>query len=115
MRLTQFENRTEPEEQREPTWLHEWPKAEREGWATKLKVIKARMNVDRTELSNEQLLRLKHAKISKEQMRHFEDNAVSFTGDRMNVREDGKAGIRYWAHVSRLFVRKKDTMSLRLF
>ena len=73
------------------------------------------MKVDRTGLSNEQLLRLKHAKISKGQMRHFQDNAVSITGDRMNVKGDGKAGITYWAHVSRLFVRKKDTMSLRRF
>jgi hypothetical protein len=61
------------------------PEAEREGWATKLKVIKAQMKVDRTGLSNEQLLRLKHAKISEEQMRHFEDNAVSITEDRMDV------------------------------
>jgi hypothetical protein len=85
-------------ERREPTWLHEWPEAEREGWATKLKVIKAQFKVDRTGLSTKQLLRLKHARISKEQMRHFEDNAVSITEDQMDVKEDGKAGITYWAH-----------------
>jgi hypothetical protein len=31
-------------------------------------------------------------------MRHFEDNAVSITEDQMDVKEDGKAGITYWAH-----------------
>jgi hypothetical protein len=31
-------------------------------------------------------------------MRHFEDNAVSITEDQMDVKEDGEAGITYWAH-----------------